>query len=196
MQTSLSSLVPILFEQGHTVPFEGYQHLSCCDLHSVAMISLILVTREGFALLFLVPDTVDSHSANSRPRTLPLPLDHQKFPWWPWILARKSYLKMETESYLLAFDPRCAWKAYGAWITLYNKNIQNHHVSLEHDKTTWHVGLHIFSAFFILWYEEVANRALSGTDVFFFFYRKTTEKATVPQLQPRGAMGIFLLYTT
>lgn len=42
-------------------------------------------------------------------------------------------MEMETAPYLLAFDPRWAWKAHGAWITLYNKNIQNQYVSLEHD---------------------------------------------------------------
>lgn len=41
-------------------------------------------------------------------------------------------MEVETDSYLLAFDPRWAWKACGTRITLYNKNTQIT-VSLERD---------------------------------------------------------------
>lgn len=131
LQASLSSLAPILFEQGHARPFEEHQSKQlwftfCCD-------DLNLVAREGFALLALEPDTVISHSTNSRPKALLSHLNHQTSIWWPLIWAREVYMKMETESYLLAFDPRWAWKAYEPWITLYNRNIQNHCVSPEHD---------------------------------------------------------------
>lgn len=65
---------------------------------------------------------------------------------------------MGTESYLLAFDPRWAWEAHGAWITLYNKNTQNQYgFHWNMTQVYKHVALNMFFALLDICYGELAT---------------------------------------
>lgn len=162
------------------------------------MISHNLVARGGFALLPLDPDTVDSHSTSSRPKALLCHLLTTRHPAdGHWFEPGRVIWKQKQNLTFWPLIPGGPGKPMGPGSPCTTKKPK---ITVFHKNTTQaytHIGLHIFSAFLDIWYEEVADVDLMGTIFFFFFfYRKKTQKATVPQLQPPGATCMLLPHTT